>query len=273
MLTLLFMGIGYTLGGMYADTPFFGTGIFLAIIISLNLVSYFFSDRIVLRAYRARIVNETEAPRLHGIISGLAEKAGMPMPRVAIIPSNTPNAFATGRNPKHAVVAATEGILQLLDDRELTGVMAHEMSHVKNRDILVMTVAATMAGFIAFAARIYFWRSMFGGSRRNENPLIMILVLVVAALGAMLVQLAISRTREYKADATGAAMINDPLALASALGKLEHGNRRIPMRIGSPTSSSLFIANPFAGGGSFFTRAFSTHPPMEERIKRLREMA
>jgi len=271
LMTLLFMGIGFTIGSYFAGTPLIGTSIFLLLILIINLVSYFFSDRIVLRSYRARIVNPAEAPRLYSVVERVAGYAEVPVPRVATIPSNTPNAFATGRNPRNAVVAATEGLLHVLDDAELEGVIAHEMAHVKNRDILVMTVAATMAGIISFAARMFLWNSMFGG-RRNGNILLFLAVAVLAAVGAMAIRMAISRSREYKADATGAAFIGNPLALASALDKLEYANRHTPMRLGSPVSSSLFITNPFAGRGGFLNGLFSTHPPMEERIRRLQGM-
>jgi len=272
VLTLLFVVVGLVVGASFAGNPIMGAGLFFIIILIMNLVSYFWSDKIVLKSYKARIVSDEEAPALHGLVREVAAQAAIPMPRVAIVPSQTPNAFATGRNPQNAVVAVTEGILHLLDERELKGVIAHEISHVKNRDILVMTIAATMAGFIAFAARMYYWGSIFG-SRRGGNIFIALLVSIVAAIGAMIIQMAISRTREFKADATGARLMGDPLALAAALAKLENGNRRRPMRLGSPSSSSLFIANPFSGQRSFFTRIFSTHPPMEERIRRLEKMA
>jgi heat shock protein HtpX len=194
------------------------------------------------------------------------------MPQVAIVPTQTPNAFATGRNPNHATVAATEGILKLLNDDELTGVLAHEMAHVKDRDILVMSVAATLAGAISFAARSFMWGALFGGGDRdNGNFLIAILVAVTAPIAALLIQLAVSRSREYKADYEGAMMIGRPMSLANALRKLEAGNQARPMQMGNPASSSMWIVNPFSGRG--LVTLFSTHPPMEERIRRLEDMA
>jgi heat shock protein HtpX len=190
------------------------------------------------------------------------------MPRVAIVPTQNPNAFATGRNPKNAVVAATEGLMRLLDDNELEGVLAHEM----NRDILVMSVAATVAGAISFAARMAFWGSMFGGNNRDGgNFIVMLVVAITAPIAALLLQMAISRNREYKADAVGARLIGRPLYLARALEKLDEGNRKNPIEFGSPTSSSLFIVNPFRGGT--LVNMFSTHPPMAERVRRLKELA
>ena len=193
------------------------------------------------------------------------------MPRVAIVPSATPNAFATGRNPNNAVVAATTGIMSVLDDNELEGVMAHEMAHVKNRDTLVMCVAATIAGFISFAARMMWWNSMFGGRNRNVHPGIMILVAITAPLAAFLLQMAVSRSREYHADATAAKLTNKPWALISALKKLEWENHRKPLDCGSPSNAAMCIVNPLRGG-DFFINMFSTHPPMEKRIKELEKL-
>jgi heat shock protein HtpX len=197
-------------------------------------------------------------------------KSDMPMPKLAIVPTQTPNAFATGRNKNNAVVAVTEGIMTLLTDDELEGVLAHEMAHVRNRDILVMSVAATIAGAIAFASRMAFWGS-FGGSRRNENGILLLVIAITAPIAAMLVQLAISRNREYKADREGALMIQRPLALARALEKLEEGNKRRPIQSGNPASASLFIVNPFRGQG--MVTLFMTHPPVTTRVKRLRQLA
>ena len=192
--------------------------------------------------------------------------------QVAIVPSQNPNAFATGRNPQNATVAATEGILQLLNDDELTGVLAHELAHVRNRDMLVMTVSATLAGAISFAARSFLWGSMFGGGNRDSgNYIVLLIVAITAPLAAMLVQLAVSRSREYLADSEGAMMIGRPMALANALRKLEVGNKARPMQMGNPSHASLFIVNPFTRGG--LAALFSTHPPMAERIRRLEEMA
>jgi heat shock protein HtpX len=239
-------------------------------IIILNLITYFYSDKMVLKAYKAKIVTEREAPRLVKTVRRVADMAELPMPRVAIIPIDTPNAFATGRNPDNAVVAATEGILKTLDDDELEGVIAHEMAHIKDRDILVMTIAASVAMIIAFAARIILMQ-MFFSRNRNPNLPLLILVAITAPIAAMLVQFAISRSREYKADRVGAMTIYKPWALASALDKLEKGNKRRPIRKGNPATSSLFIVNPFSGGA--FVSLFSTHPPMKERIRRLNAMS
>ena len=273
VLTTIFVVIGRAVGTFFFGNWVTGALVFLVIAAVMNFVSYFFSSKIVLASYRARVVNEAEAPRLYRIVRQVAGTAGMPMPQVAIVPSMNPNAFATGRNPEHATVAATEGILQLLNDDELTGVLAHEMAHVKDRDMLVMTVAATLAGAISFAARSFLWGSMFGGGgdRDNGNFIIVLIVAITAPIAAMLVQLAVSRSREYLADYEGAMMIGRPMALASALRKLEAGNKAKPMTMGSPTSSSLFIVNPFRGGG--LVTLFSTHPPMDERIRRLEDMA
>lgn len=272
VLMAIFVAIGWAVGTFFFGDWVTGAIVFLVIAGLMNFVSYFFSSKIVLASYRARVVNEAEAPRLYRIVRQVATTAGLPMPQVAIVPSMNPNAFATGRNPKHATVAATEGILQLLNDDELTGVIAHEMAHVKDRDMLVMTVAATLAGAISFAARSFFWGSMFGGGNRDEgNFIIAILVAITAPIAAMLVQLAVSRSREYLADREGAMMIGRPMALANALRKLEAGNKARPMNMGNPTSSSLFIVNPFRGGG--LVALFSTHPPMNERIRRLEDMA
>lgn len=262
LLTLIFVGVGFFLGG--ASNPYIGMGIFLAFAVIMNVIMYFFCDKIALRSYRARVIEEHENPYFYGVVREVIGHTELPMPRVAIIPIATPNAFATGRNPKHAVVAATEGILQLLDRDELKGVIAHEVGHIKNRDILVTTVAATIAGALAFFARIFLWSSFFGN---NRNILVLLLVTAVAAIGAVIIQMMISRTREYLADETGARIIGNPQALARALKKLEYGNSRYPMRQGNPASSSLFIVNPFRG--NFVSGLFSTHPPMKKRIERL----
>jgi heat shock protein HtpX len=232
------------------------------------MFGYFYSDKMVLHMYRARIVKEHEAPRLYKIVKRVSKKANIPMPRVAIIPEANPNAFATGRNPNHAVVAATEGILDLLDDDELEGVIAHEVGHVKNRDILVMSVAATIAGAISFAANFALWGSMF--SDRDSNPILLLIIAITAPIAAMLIQMAISRSREYEADRRGALLIGKPLALATALERLERGSRMYPLERGNPATSSLFIVNPFRGGA--LVTLFSTHPPIRERVRRLRKM-
>ena len=271
-LIAIFMVIGYVVGFTFFGDPILGSLVFLALAGLMNFVSYFYSQKIVLWSYRAKIVSQSEAPRLHNIVNKVCLKANLPMPKIAIVPSKTPNAFATGRNKNNAVVAATEGILSLLSDDELEGVLAHEMAHVKDKDILVMTIAATISGAIAFAARMFLWNSMFGGrSRGNGNVVLLLVAAITAPIAAMLLQLAISRSREYKADREGSLLIQRPLALARALGKLEEGNNRHPMTSGSPASASLFIVNPFRGGG--FITLFMTHPPIKERIRRLEKLA
>lgn len=267
----LFVVAGGLLGAYVFGSFLGGLIIALALSLVLNLVSYFGCDRFVLWAHRARIVSPTELPRLARIVTELAPDFGLESPRLALIPTQTPNAFATGRNPRHAVVAVTEGILRLLDDRELRGVLAHELAHVKDRDILVMTFAATLAGAISYAAQMVFFTTIFGGGNRSSSNGILVLVAAVTApIAAMLLQLAISRSRESRADEVGARTIRDPNALADALEKLEYWNQRRPMPFGSPASSSLFIVNPFRGGG--LAGLFSTHPPIQERIRRLRSM-
>lgn len=270
-LTALFMAVGYAIGGFFVGQPVVGSLVFLVVAAGINFVSYWWSDRIVLWSTRAKIVEPHEAPRLHRIVSDLARRANMPTPRIALIPSHQPNAFATGRNPDNAVVAATVGILHILDDDELAGVMAHELAHVKNRDVLIMSAAATVAGAITFAARMFFWGALFGGNREGGGNIIgAILLAILAPIAAILVQLAISRSREYVADRVGAQICGNPRSLASALRTLERGAKSIPMEAGSPAQAHLYIVNPFRGGvGSWF----STHPPMEERIRRLEAMA
>lgn len=275
LLGALFAIIGWVLGGYFAGGNFIlGAAFFLVLAAAFNLISYFYSSKIVLMSYGARILKENEYPWLHEMVARIAEKAGIPKPKVAIIKTKTPNAFATGRNPKNAVVAVTEGIMDVLSRTELEGVLAHEVAHVKDRDILVMTVAATMAGAIAFMARIFWFNALFGGrgGRGGEgNALVLLIVAITAPIAAILVQLAISRSREYKADKVGSLTIGKPLALASALNKLEKANKKRPIDRGNPASSSLFIVNPFRGSG--FAAIFSTHPPMKERIKRLEQLA
>ncbi len=269
LLTLLFVGIGYIIGAIYGGTLFFLI-IFLIFAGIINSIAYFFSSKIVLWSYHAKIVNEKEEPRLYRIVKKVAEKAGIPMPKVAIVPIDIPNAFATGRNPKNAVVCATQGLLRTLNDDELEAVIGHEMGHVKDRDILVMSVAATIAGALSFMARAYFWRSLFS-DRDREDSWIIYIILALAAFAAVLIQLAISRQREFKADEQSAKITKKPYALISALRKIEGEVRRKPLTQGNPSSASLFIVNPFRGGG--IIRLFSTHPPTEERIKRLKEIA
>ena len=268
-LTAIFVAIGFVIGTIINDW-ILGSLVFLVFAALINFISYFFSDKIVLRSYRAKPASKAEQPRLYNIVNKVCLKGDLPMPRIAIIPTQTPNAFATGRNKNNAVVAATQGIMSLLTDDELEGVIAHEMAHVKDRDILLMSVAATIAGAISFAGRMALFGSL-GGSRRGANGLIMLLVLITAPIAAILLRLAISRSREYKADMEGALMIQRPLALARALEKLEEGNRRRPMTRGSPSSSSLFIVNPFTGGT--FGTMFMTHPPIAKRVKRLEDLA
>lgn len=269
LLLALFGGIGYLLGGFFFQEWYLGAAIFLALAAVMNLIAYFGSHRIVLWSYRARLLDEKEAPDLFRSVRRVATMANLPMPRVALIPSRTPNAFATGRNPKNAVVGVTEGIMKLLTEEELEGVLAHEMAHIKDRDILVMSVAATLAGAIAFMARFAFWGALF--RRGREGIIILILIAVTAPLAAILVQTAISRSREFKADEVGGRTLRKPMALARALEKLEGGNLRRPMQRGNPASASLFIVNPFRRGG--LVRLFSTHPPIEARVKRLRKLA
>ena len=276
LLTAIFVFFGWAIGSLWFGNWVTGAVMFLLLAAAMNAISYFASDRIVLWSYRAKLVTEAEAPGVHRVVRQVAQLANVPMPKVAIVPSQTPNAFATGRNPQHAVVAVTEGTLHLLTEDELRGVLAHELSHVRNRDILVMSVAATLAGAISFMARMFGWNMMFGGGARNRDSnwitvALALVGMVLAPIAALLVQFAISRSREYKADYVGAKTIGQPLALASALEKLEVANRRRPLTFGSPASQGLFIVNPFAGGA--FVRMFSTHPPIAERIERLRALA
>ncbi|HZY09564.1 MAG TPA: zinc metalloprotease HtpX [Bacteroidota bacterium] len=245
-----------------------------AISLIMNFVAYWFSDKMVLMMYRAKQVTEAESPNLYSTVARLASAAQLPMPRVYIIPGDTPNAFATGRNPNHAAVAATEGLLKTLSQDELDGVIAHELAHVKNRDILTGTIVATMVGTITFIARMAGFAMMFGGGnrdRRDSNGFAELALLILAPIAAMLIQLAISRSREFAAD-TGAAQISGrPLSLANALRKLEQGVARIPMMNPSPASAHMFIVNPLRGGGVM--KLFSTHPPIAERIERLEKIA
>jgi heat shock protein HtpX len=267
-LTVLLVLIGGAFGGRQ--------GMILAFVFAtaMNMFSYWFSDKIVLRMYSAREVTEADAPALYGVTRDLAMKMNMPMPKVYVIPSDAPNAFATGRNPKHAAVAATQGIVRLLNREELTGVMAHELAHVRNRDILIGTIAATIAGAISMLATMAQWALIFGGGRRDDNQghggmIGGILMIILAPIAAMLIQMAISRSREYQADAVGARFCGNPLYLANALRKLQVGAQRIPMDA-NPATAHMFIVNPLRGGG--FSGLFSTHPPMEERIARLEGM-
>lgn len=241
----------------------------------MNFGAYWFSDRIVLAMYRAQPVSEAEAPELHRIVQGLALRANMPMPRLYILPTEAPNAFATGRDPEHAAIAATQGILRILNEEELEGVLSHELAHVRNRDTLISTIAATLAGVIVMLARMAMWMPFFGGgsSRDDENrgggALGFVFLAILAPIAAMLIQMAISRSREFQADETGARLTHKPYALASALQKLEVGATRLPMDA-NPATSHLFIVNPIRGNALF--KLFSTHPPVEERIARLQAL-
>jgi heat shock protein HtpX len=251
-------------------------GLILAFVLSLamNFGMYWFSDKIVLMSYRAREVREGEAPRLYATVQKLAIQAELPMPKVYIIPGDTPNAFATGRNPQHAAVAATEGILKILSEDELEGVIAHELAHVKHRDILTGTIVAAMAGAITFLTRMAMYASMFGGGsrdRENSNPIGEILLLILAPIAAMLIQFAVSRSREFAADEGGAKICGRPLSLANALKKLERGAELIPMQNAGTATAHMFIVNPLRGGGVM--KLFSTHPPTAERVARLEALA
>ena len=265
-LTLFLLLLGQIFGGQR------GMVMALGIAVVMNFVSYFFSDKIALAAYRAQPVSREQLPRAYEIVGGLSQKIGIPMPKMYVIPTDSPNAFATGRNPNHASVAVTQGILNLLTDEELEGVLAHELGHVKNRDILISSIAATLAGAITFLARMGMFASMFGGGGgrddrdRGGGGLVALLMLILAPIAAMLIQLAVSRSREYQADASGAHFTGNPYALASALQKLDAYSKRIPMQ-GTPSTAHLFIVAPMLGID--FANLFSTHPPIAKRIERL----
>lgn len=259
LLTLLAIGIGDYFGGQN------GMILGFAIAAVTNFVSYFFSDKIALAMYRAQPVSREQLPRIYSVVEGLTQKAGLPMPKLYVIPTDSPNAFATGRNPKHSSVAVTQGILQLLDDEELEGVLAHELGHVRNRDILTSSIAATLAGAITILARMGFWFGL-GGDSRDRDRGGGLLMLILAPFAAMLIQLWVSRTREYEADATGAHMTHNPYALARALQKLDAYSKRIPMAA-TPSTAHLFIVQPLFGMN--FGNLFSTHPPIYKRIERL----
>jgi heat shock protein HtpX len=264
------------IGGQMAG----GTGgmlLFGFIGLVFNFVSYWFSDRIALMAHRAQPVTREQLPELYEMVERLTRKAGLPMPRLYVIPSMTPNAFATGRNPSHAAVAVTDGILKLLDRRQLEGVLAHEISHVQNRDVLIATIAASVAGLISALGHAIQWGAILGGFGRREgdeggNPFAALAWALLAPLIALVVQLAVSRSREYGADASGAALVGDPEPLAEALLALERGNQVRPYEYGGPATAHLFIVNPFRGAGGKMLELFSTHPPLEERVRRLREL-
>lgn len=266
-LTLLLVGLGGAIGGQ--------GGMYVAFLIALamNFFSYWFSDKIVLRMYGAREISEMENPAFFGMIRRLTVQAGLPMPRVYIIPSESPNAFATGRNPEHAAVAATEGIMRILTPEELEGVMAHELSHVANRDILISTIAATIAGAISMLANMAQWGAIFGHRSDDEEGggVIGTLALaILAPIAAMLIQLAVSRSREYMADEGGARLCGHPRSLANALRKLDQASHLLPMQEARPATAHMFIVTPLTAGG--IAKLFSTHPPMEERIARLEQM-
>ncbi len=264
-LTLILIAAGGILGGK--------SGMTFALIIAfaMNFISYWYSDKIVLKMYRAREVTESQAPDLHATVRRLAQRAGLPMPKVYIIDQPQPNAFATGRNPKRGAVAVTTGIMNVLNQEELEGVLAHELAHIKHRDILVGTVAATIAGAISFLAQMAQWSFIFGGRDDEDgNPIVAIIMMIVGPIAALLVQMAISRSREYGADRGGAEIAGNPLHLASALKKLHYASKRIPMQA-NPATSHMFIVSPLRGDG--LAKLFSTHPQMEERIARLEAMA
>ncbi|MGH2609701.1 MAG: zinc metalloprotease HtpX [Tepidiformaceae bacterium] len=265
-LTGLLVAVGGFIGGIQ------GAAIFLVIAGVMNFIAYWFSDKLALRMAGAHEVTEQQEPQLYAMVREVANLAKMPMPRLYVIDNDSPNAFATGRSPKKAVVAVTRGIRRILTERELRAVIGHEMGHVKNRDILTSSIVATIAGAISLIAQVLMWSSIFG-RRDNQNPIVMLVVILVAPIAAALLQMGISRQREYQADKTGAEVTHDPEALADALEKLQRGVEYVPMEP-SPTQeavSALYIVHPFAGGG--VSRLFSTHPPLEERIKRLRNMA
>jgi heat shock protein HtpX len=270
VLTIILVALGSMIGGRN------GAALAFVIALVMNLVSYWFSDRIVLAMYSAKEVSEGQAPELYGIVASLAQRASIPMPRVFMIDNDSPNAFATGRNPEHGVVAVTTGIIRILNKQELEGVLAHELSHVKHRDILISTVAATLAGAITMIASWARWAAFLGGGRSSDdegggNIFSVIIFSMLAAFAAMLIQLAISRSREYLADEGGARLTGNPLYLANALKRLQAGVAIVPMEDANPSTAHMFIVNPFSARGVL--ALFSTHPPMEERIKRLEDMA
>ena len=265
LLSALIIVVGGAAGGRQ------GMIIALVIAAGMNFFSYWFSDKLVLAMHGAKPVTREQAPQLYAILERLTGRTGMPMPKVYILPEEAPNAFATGRNPSHAAVAVTEGIMRLLNPEELEGVLGHELAHVKNRDILISSVAATLASAVMVIANMAKWSAIFGIGGRDEregpNPIALLATAILAPIGAMLIQMAVSRSREYQADASGAEMTHNPYALASALGKLEQYSKRIPMASANPSSSHLFIVKPFSSAA--LSSLFSTHPPIPERIRRL----
>jgi heat shock protein HtpX len=263
-LTLVLLWAGNALGGQSGMT------VALVFALIMNAFSYWFSDKIVLKMYKAREVSRADAPELYEMVRRLTNKAGLPMPRVYIINQPQPNAFATGRNPENAAIAVTTGIMSILSVNELEGVIAHELSHIKHRDILIGTVAATIAGAVSYLAHMAQWAMIFGGSDDDDgNPFAAIVMMIVAPIAAMLIQMAISRSREYAADAGGARIAGNPGYLASALKKLHSASQQIPLKA-EPATAHMFIVNPLSGGR--MARLFSTHPPLEERIARLENM-
>lgn len=265
-LTALFLVGGQALGGQQ------GMLVALVMALALNFFAYWNSDKLALKMNRAREVSHAEAPELHGIVETLAHRANLPKPKVYVVDSPTPNAFATGRNPEHAAVAVTTGILKILSKQELEGVLAHELGHILHRDILISSIAAVMAGAISYLATMAQWAMIFGGRGHDDeggNPLASLVMIIVAPLAASLIQMAISRSREYLADAEGAKICGHPRSLAGALQKLTTYNKRIPMEV-NPASAQLYIVNPLTGG--LLANLFSTHPPIEERVRRLMAM-
>jgi heat shock protein HtpX len=264
-MTALLGALGSVFGGQ--------SGLVIALVFAagMNFFMYFASAKMVLRMYGARVVTQAEAPELYAMVDRLRQRAGLPMPTVAIAPQAQPNAFATGRNPEHSVVCVTEGIMQLVSRDELEGVIAHELAHIKNRDMLLQTVTATLAGAITNIAQFGFF---FAASDDDEgtNPVTAILMMILAPIAAMLIQMAVSRQREFKADAVGAEICGRPISLANALRKLEMGAQRIPMHV-SPSAAPLAQVNPLAAHGGGFSKLFSTHPPTEERVARLEALA
>ncbi|MBS1113117.1 MAG: family peptidase [Nitrospirae bacterium] len=267
-LTLVLVWAGGALGGKQGMT------IALIFALGINFISYWFSDKIVLKMYGAKQVTEAEAPDLFSIVRSLVQKAGMPMPKVYIMDQEQPNAFATGRNPQHAAVAVTAGIMRILTREELQGVIGHELSHIKNRDILISTITATIAGAISYLAQMAQWAMIFGGHRGDDDeggsPIAAFVMMIVGPLAAMIIQMAISRSREYAADSGGAEIAGNPRYLSGALRKLHMASQKIPMHA-NPATSHMFIVNPLTGGG--ILKLFSTHPPIEERIARLEAMS
>ena len=270
-LTALFLFVGGALGGR--------TGMTVALVMAgaMNFFAYWYSDKLALKMSGAREVSEAETPQLHSIVAGLAQKAGIPKPKVYLIAQQTPNAFATGRNPDHAAVAVTEGVLRLLNREELEGVLAHEFAHIRNRDILISSIAAVIAGAITYIATMAQWAMLFGGFGSSDDDeggagglVGGLIMMIIAPIAAALIQMAISRSREYQADATGAKICNHPMSLASALKKLDEWNHRMPMEV-NPATAQMYIVNPLTAAS--VAKLFSTHPPIQERIRRLRSMA